>query len=235
VERIIHFCSKDAMDIRGMGESNVQKFFDLGLLKIIPDLYRIDWAKVAQLEGFKEKSIANLQAAIEASKSQHLARVIFGLGIRHVGETTAKNLARSITQLRDFYDWDEEKLKALDDVGPKVAASIVHFFASPENRHIIDLLEEMGINLINQQTQKIQAGGAFEGKTFLFTGTLSQMKRSEAEAKAEAKGATLLSGVSSKLNYLVVGEDAGSKLDKAKKLGTITILSEAEFLAMLEG
>jgi DNA ligase (NAD+) len=235
VERIIHFCSKDAMDIRGMGESNVQKFFDLGLLKIIPDLYRIDWAKVAQLEGFKEKSIANLQAAIEASKSQHLARVIFGLGIRHVGETTAKNLARSITQLRDFYDWDEEKLKALDDVGPKVAASIVHFFASPENRHIIDLLEEMGINLINQQTQQIQAGGAFEGKTFLFTGTLSQMKRSEAEAKAEAKGATLLSGVSSKLNYLVVGEDAGSKLDKAKKLGTITILSEAEFLAMLEG
>lgn len=233
VERIIHFCSKDAMDIRGMGESNVQKFFDLGLLKIIPDLYRIDWAKVAQLEGFKEKSIANLQAAIEASKSQHLARVIFGLGIRHVGETTAKNLARSITQLRDFYDWDEEKLKSLDDVGPKVAASIVHFFASPENRHIIDLLEEMGINLINQQTQQIQAGGAFEGKTFLFTGTLSQMKRSEAEAKAEAKGATLLSGVSSKLNYLVVGEDAGSKLDKAKKLGTITILSEAEFLKML--
>lgn len=235
VERIIHFCSKDAMDIRGMGESNVQKFFDLGLLKIIPDLYRIDWAKVAQLGGFKEKSIANLQAAIEASKSQNLARVIFGLGIRHVGETTAKNLARSVTQLRDFYDWDEEKLKALDDVGPKVAASIVHFFASPENRHIIDLLEEIGINLINQQSQQIQAGGAFEGKTFLFTGTLSQMKRSEAESKAEAKGATLLSGVSSKLNYLVVGEDAGSKLDKAKKLGTITILSESEFLAMLEG
>jgi DNA ligase (NAD+) len=235
VERIIHFCSKDAMDMRGMGESNVQKFFDLGLLKIIPDLYRIDWAKVAQLEGFKEKSIANLQAAIEASKSQNLARVIFGLGIRHVGETTAKNLARSITHVRDFYDWDEEKLKTLDDVGPKVAASIVHFFASPENRHIIDLLEEMGINLINQQTQQIQAGGAFEGKTFLFTGTLSQMKRSEAEAKAEAKGGTLLSGVSSKLNYLVVGEDAGSKLDKAKKLGTITILSEGEFLTMLEG
>jgi len=142
-------------------------------------------------------------------------------------------LARSITHVRDFYDWDEEKLKTLDDVGPKVASSIVYFFASPENRHIIDLLEEMGINLINQQTQQIQAGGAFEGKTFLFTGTLSQMKRSEAEAKAEAKGATLLSGVSSKLNYLVVGEDSGSKLDKAKKLGTITILSEGEFLAML--
>ncbi|MDI9320199.1 MAG: NAD-dependent DNA ligase LigA [Phycisphaerales bacterium] len=233
VERIIHFCSKDAMDIRGMGESNVQKFFDLGLLKIIPDLYRIDWTKVAQLEGFKEKSIANLQAAIEASKSQHLARVIFGLGIRHVGETTAKNLARSITQLRDFYDWDEEKLKALDDVGPKVAASIVHFFASSENREMIDLLEKNGVNIINIQQHK-STGGTFEGKSLLFTGTLAQMKRSEAEAKAEAKGATLLSGVSSKLNYLVVGEDAGSKLEKAKKLGTVIILSEQEFLELIE-
>lgn len=235
VERILHFCSKDAMDIRGMGESNVQKFFDLGLLQSIPDLYRLDWAQVAQLEGFKEKSIQNLRTAIEASKAQPLSRLIFGLGIRHVGETTAKNLARKVVHLRDFYDWDEEKLKSLDDVGPKVAASIAHFFASPENRHILDLLEERGVNLINQQTQQIQTGGAFEGKTFLFTGTLSQMKRSEAEAKAEAKGGVILGGVSSKLNYLIVGEDAGSKLEKAKKLGTVQILTEAEFLKMMEG
>lgn len=235
VERIIHFCSKDAMDIRGMGESNVAKFFDLGLLKIVPDLYRLDWQKVAQLEGFKEKSISNLQTAIEASKGQTLNRVIFGLGIRHVGETTAKNLARTVSHLRDFYDWDEEKLKNLEDVGPKVAASILHFFASPENRHIIDLLEEHGVNLSNQHKQEHQSGGAFEGKTFLFTGTLAQMKRSEAEAKAEAKGGVILGGVSSKLNYLVVGEDAGSKLEKAKKLGTVSILTEAEFLTMIEG
>ncbi|MES2479251.1 MAG: NAD-dependent DNA ligase LigA [Bacteroidota bacterium] len=234
VERILHFCSKDAMDIRGMGESNVQKFFDLGLLKSIPDLYRLDWLRVAQMEGFKEKSINNLQTAIEASKKQPLSRLIFGLGIRHVGETTAKNLARTVSHLRDFYDWDEEKLKQLDDVGPKVAASIVHFFASPENRHIIDLLEELGLSLENTQPQQSGEGGVFEGKTFLFTGTLSQMKRSEAEAKAEAKGAVILGGVSSKLNYLIVGEDAGSKLEKAKKLGTVTILTEDEFLKMIE-
>lgn len=233
VERILHFCSKDAMDIRGMGESNVQKFFDLGLLRIIPDLYRLDWSKVAEMEGFKEKSINNLQTAIEASKKQPLSRLIFGLGIRHVGETTAKNLARTVTHLRDFYEWDEEKLRQLDDVGPKVAASIVHFFASPENRHIIDLLEEYGLSLENAITQQSVTGGVFEGKTFLFTGTLSQMKRSEAEAKAEAKGAVILGGVSSKLNYLIVGEDAGSKLEKAKKLGTVTILTEDEFLKMI--
>ena len=233
LERIIHFCSKDAMDIRGMGESNVQKFFELGLLHSIPDLYELDWAKVAQMEGFKEKSIANLQAAIEASKTQGLNRLIFGLGIRHVGETTAKNLARTVNNLRDFYDWDEEKLKQLDDVGPKVAASIVHFFASTENREMIDLLEKNGVNIINTQQHK-STGGTFEGKSFLFTGTLSQMKRSEAEAKAEAKGAVILGGVSSKLNYLVVGEDAGSKLEKAKKLGTVIILSEQEFLELIE-
>ncbi|MFA6152893.1 MAG: NAD-dependent DNA ligase LigA [Chitinophagaceae bacterium] len=233
VERIIHFCSKDAMDIRGMGESNVAKFFELGILNTVPDLYRIDWQKVSQLEGFKEKSITNLQNAIEASKSQPLNRLIFGLGIRHVGETTAKNLARKVSNLKDFYDWTEEKLIELEDVGPKVAGSIAHFFSLHENRHIIGLLEECGVNINNLQQQKSQSGGAFEGKTFLFTGTLSQMKRSEAEAKAEAKGGLILGGVSSKLNYLVVGEDAGSKLEKAKKLGTISILTEEEFLQMM--
>jgi DNA ligase (NAD+) len=233
VERIIHYCSKDAMDIRGMGEANVQKFFDLGIVCSIPDLYRIDWQRVATLEGFKEKSIANLQNAIEASKNQALHRLIFGLGIRHVGETTAKNLARMVTHLRDYFEWNVEKLLQLDDVGPKVAASIAHFFASAENRDILDMLESAGVQLMNQQQQINNAGAAFAGKTFLFTGTLTQMKRSEAEAKVEAKGAVILGGVSSKLNYLVVGDDAGSKLEKAKKLGTVHILTEAEFLNMV--
>lgn len=231
VERILHYCSKDAMDIRGMGESNVQKFFDLGFLQSIPDLYRLDWAQVAQLEGFKEKSIQNLRTAIEASKAQPLSRLIFGLGIRHVGETTAKNLARKVVHLRDFYNWDEEKLKQLEDVGPKVAASIAHFFAASENRHVIDLLEEAGVQLKN--TQQTAASGNLSGKSFLFTGTLSKMKRSEAEALAEAQGASIAGSVNSKLNYLVVGEDAGSKLEKAKKLGSVIILSEEEFIQLI--
>ncbi len=233
VERIIHFCSKDAMDIRGMGESNVKKFFDQGILKDIPGLYQIDWNHIQGMEGFGAKSIANLTAAIEQSKSQPLHRLIFGLGIRLVGETTAKTIAAAINHIRDLYDWDVEKLTTLADIGPKVAASINHFFQNPGNRHLIDTLEEAGVNLSNTQKNQTAEDGTLTGKTFLFTGTLSMFKRSEAEAMVEERGGTILSGVSSKLNYLVVGTDAGSKLEKAKKLGSVTILNEEEFLQFL--
>ncbi len=233
VERIIHFCSKDAMDIRGMGDSNVRKFFELGLLSDIAGIYSIDWEKIKGLEGFGAKSITNLQAAIENSKKQPLNRVIFGLGIRHVGETMAKTLANAIDHIKDLYDWNEEKLVSLEDVGPKVAASVAHFFHTPENRHVIDLLEQHGVNLVNHHHSQKQSGGSLSGKTFLFTGTLSQFKRSDAEAQVEEQGGTIVSGVSSKLNYLIVGTDAGSKLEKAKKLGTVTILNEDEFLRMI--
>lgn len=231
VERIIHFCSKDAMDIRGMGEGIVTKFFENGILRSIPDLYHLDWEKVAALDGFKEKSLNNLRQALEKSKTQTLARLIFGLGIRQVGETTARTLANNITQLRELYDWTEERLLGLEDVGPKVAASITHFFAQAELRHTIDQLEAAGVNLENNARQEAVAG-VFSGKSFLFTGTLEQMKRSDAEALVEARGGKILGGVSSKLNYLIVGADAGSKLEKAKKLGTVVILTEAAFLEL---
>ncbi|MCB9045126.1 MAG: NAD-dependent DNA ligase LigA [Chitinophagales bacterium] len=233
VERIIHYASKDAMDIRNLGDSNIRKFYDLGLLAHIPGIYKIDWDKVLTLEGFKEKSVNNLKTAIENSKTQPLNRVIFGLGIRYVGETTAKTLANAITNIKDLYDWNEEKLLALEDVGPKVASSVVHFFHNPENRHMLDELEAEGVNLVNTHSGNKQSGGELSGKTFLFTGTLTQFKRSAAEAMVEEKGGSILGGVSSKLNYLVVGADAGSKLEKAKKLGTVTILSEEEFLSMI--
>ncbi|MBL7683947.1 MAG: NAD-dependent DNA ligase LigA [Flavipsychrobacter sp.] len=235
VERIIHFASKDAMDIRSMGDSNVRKFYELDLLKNIPGIYTINWDEVTKLGGFGEKSVTNLKAAIDNSKQQPLNRVIFGLGIRHVGETMAKTLANAVEHIRDLYNYSEEQLLALDDVGPKVAASVLHFFHTPENRHMIDLLEAAGVNLINQKRNTQQGGGELEGKSFLFTGTLSRFKRSEAEAMVEAKGGMLLSGVSSKLNYLVVGEDAGSKLEKAKKLGNVAILTEDEFLTLING
>lgn len=234
VERIMHFASKDAMDIRNLGAANVEKFFKLGLLKDIPGIYHIDWDEIRKLEGFGEKSIANLQTAIENSKKQPLNRVIYGLGIRHVGETMAKTLANAVSHIKDLYDWEEEKLVSLEDVGPKVAASVKHFFDAPGNREMIDKLEQAGVNLSNLHSGSKQAGGELAGKTFLFTGTLSKLKRSEAEELAEQKGGTILSGVSSKLNYLVVGEDAGSKLEKAKKLGTVTILTEDEFLAVIK-
>jgi DNA ligase (NAD+) len=233
-ERIIHFTSKDAMDIRGLGGANVIKFFELGLLKDIPGLYRINWEAISKLGGFGEKSITNLKQAIENSKTQPLSRLIFGLGIRFVGETTAKTLANAITHIRDFYDWDVEKLSTLEDIGPKVATSVAQFFHNEENRHMIDALEKEGLNLVNQHKGNEQESGELAGKTFLFTGTLAKLKRSEAEAMAEAKGGSILGGVSSKLNYLVVGEDAGSKLEKAKKLGTVSILTEDEFLNLVK-
>lgn len=235
VERIIHFASKDAMDIRNMGDANVRKFYELGLLKTIPGIYTINWDEVGKLGGFGEKSITNLKTAIDNSKQQPLNRVIYGLGIRHVGETMAKTLANAVEHIHDLYNYTEEQLLALEDVGPKLAASVMHFFHTPENRHMIDLLEQAGVNLVNQKRNTSQAGGELEGKTFLFTGTLNRFKRSEAEAMVEVKGGTLLSSVSSKLNYLVVGEDAGSKLEKAKKLGTVAILSEDEFLTLING
>lgn len=234
VERIIHFASKDAMDIRNMGDSNIRKFYELGLLKDIPGIYTIDWDAVLNLEGFKEKSVNNLKTSVENSKTQTLNRVIFGLGIRYVGETTAKTLANAVTHIRDIYDWDEAKLLSLEDVGPKVATSVAHFFHNPENRHMLDELERAGVNLVNSHSGNKQSGGELSGKTFLFTGTLTQFKRSEAETMVEDKGGAILGGVSSKLNYLVVGADAGSKLEKAKKLGTVTILTEDEFLEMIQ-
>ncbi len=133
-----------------------------------------------------------------------------------------------------FYNWDVEKLATLEDVGPKVATSVADFFARPENRRIIDMLGEAGVNLVNEHKGQSQADGTLASKTFLFTGTLSRFKRSDAEALVEAKGGSILGGVSSKLNYLVVGEDAGSKLEKAKKLGTVNILTEEEFQELMK-
>lgn len=232
VERIIHFNSKDAMDIRGFGEANVRKFYELGFLKDIPGIYELNFKKISELEGFGEKSIGNLQSAIENSKHQPLHRLIYALGIRFVGETTAKTLANSINHLLDLQDYSPEDLQNLEDIGPKVGGSIYHFFRNKDNIKMIHQLEKLGLKLKNEK-KELAKGGNLSGQTFLFTGTLPTLKRSEAEAMVEENGGQILGGVSSKLNYLVVGEDAGSKLDKAKKLNTVKIISEEEFLKMI--
>lgn len=229
VERIIHYTSKDAMDLRGLGEANIRKFHQLGLLKDIPGIYHLPFDEIGKMEGFGEKSITNLREAIEKSKLQPLHRLIYALGIRYVGETTAKTLANATSYLPDLKLMDLEALRSLEDVGVKVAESIYQFFHNDDNLHMLQRLEEAGVQLHNQKKQT-QTEGSLSGKTFLFTGTLNRLKRSEAEEMVEARGGKLLSGVSSKLNYLVVGEDAGSKLEKAKKLGSVQILSEDDFL-----
>jgi len=232
VERIIHFASKDAMDIRSLGEANVRKFYDLGFLTDIPGIYRLPFDKIRQLEGFGEKSAHNLEAAVDASRQQPLHRLIFGLGIRYVGETTAKVLAAAIGHLTDLAGYSIEDLQALEDVGPKVATSVYQFFRNSDNLHLVRELESLGLTLKSGKSKTV-AEGNLNGQTFLFTGTLNQLKRSEAEESVERNGGKLLSGVSSKLNYLVVGEDAGSKLEKAKKIPSIHILTEDEFIKLL--
>ena len=188
--------------------------------------------EIQSLEGLGEKSTLKLKEAIKKSKDQPLHRLIFALGIRYVGETTAKALARTIEHLSELNSKTIEELKQIEDVGEKVATSIVEFFSHPDNRAILNALEQEGVSLRNTQKQEAMQGN-LHGKTFLFTGTMT-MKRTEAEGLVEQRGGRLLGSVSSKLNYLVVGEDAGSKLEKAKKLGTVNILSESEFLELLD-
>ncbi len=232
VERIIHFVSKDAMDIRSFGDANVRKFYELGFLKDVPGVYTLPFDDIKKMGGFGEKSITNLQAAIEASKTQPLHRVIYGLGIRYVGENTAKTLAKAVTHLNDFTNYTEEQLQLLEDVGVKVAKSIYAFFSDAENIKLIKRLEELGINLKNEKGA-LAADGSLSGQTFLFTGTLNKLKRSDAEALVEKNGGKIAGSVSSKLNYLVVGEDAGSKFEKAKKINTVQIISEEDFIKMI--
>lgn len=234
VEGIIHFVSKDAMDIRSFGEANVRKFYEMGILRSIPDVYKLPYDQISKLEGFGEKSISKLQQAIEDSKKQPLNRVIYALGIRYVGETTAKTLAQAINHLLDFADYTEEQLMQLEDVGVKVAKTVFNFFHNDDNLQLLKQLEELGVQLKNEKKGTVTDGN-LSGLSFLFTGTLSRLKRSEAEELVESNGGKILGSVSSKLNYLVTGESAGSKLEKAKKIPAIHIISEEEFLKMLPG
>ncbi|MEO6537730.1 MAG: NAD-dependent DNA ligase LigA [Ferruginibacter sp.] len=230
VERIIHFVSKDAMDIRSFGEANVRKFYDMDLLTDIPSVYHLNFEEIKKLEGFGPKSIENLVQAIEASKTQPLHRLIYALGIRYVGETTAKTLAQVVKNILDFPSFTEDELKQMDDVGVKVAKSIYEFFKNEDNIKMLQKIQDAGVRLTT--TKAIHSGGNLNGQTFLFTGTL-KLKRSEAEEIVEKNGGKLVSGVSSKLNYLVVGDDAGSKLEKARKIPGINIITEEDFLKMI--
>jgi len=231
IERIIHFASKDAMDIQTLGESNIRKFYSLGIITDIPSIYIMDFKRIESLEGFGKKSISNLKTAIEKSKSQPLHRLIFGLGIRYVGLATAKELAANVKDIFQLKDFTIEKLQTLKDIGFKVSESIHGFFHDVHNLKMLEQLRDRGLN--TQGEEKKQKDGALSGKTFLFTGTLPTLKRSEAQKLVEDNGGTLLSAVSSHLNYLVAGEEAGSKLEKAEKLKTVNIISEEEFLHLI--
>ncbi len=232
VERIIHFVSKDAMDIKTFGEANVKRFYDKKIISDIPSIYSIDFEKIAGLEGFKQKSVDNLRSAIEKSRKQNLNRLIYGLGIRYVGETTAKTLSKSVDTIFDLKKFSVEDLQQLKDIGEKVAESIFDFFHNEDNIQILDELADKGVNMKGDKSKPLK--GKLSGFTFLFTGTLPTLKRSEAEKLAEDNGGKLLSSVSANLNYLVAGESAGSKLVKAQKIKTVKIIDEEDFLNLIQ-
>lgn len=232
VERIMHFVSKDAMDIKTFGSANVRRFYEEKIINDIPSVYSIDLEKVSKLEGFKQKSIDNLKSAIENSKKQNLNRLIYGLGIRYVGETTAKTLSKSVDTIFDLKNFSVEDLQQLKDIGTKVAESVFDFFHNDDNIKILEALSGKGLNINGDKTEPVS--GKLSGSTFLFTGTLPTLKRGAAEKLAEENGGKLLSSVSTNLNYLVAGESAGSKLEKARKIKSVKIISEEDFLNLIQ-
>ncbi len=238
IQRMIHFVSKNAMNIDGMGESQIRKFHDLGWLNNFDDIYRLPFDEIQKLDGFGQRSVENLKKAIEMSKNNPIHRLLYGLSIHHLGRKASKLIAGQIKHLLDLKDWEMERLTAINEIGPILAGNIIAFFKIPENVSLLQSLEALGVNLNQKEEDRPKAlptDGPLSGKTILFTGKLVQMNRKEAQDLAEKAGAKNISAVSKNLNILVAGEKAGSKLKKAKALGTVDILSEQEFLDLVNG
>ncbi len=227
--RIKHFASKRAMDIDGLGVKLIDQLVDRGLVKDIADIYYLKREELIALERMAEKSAKNIIDAIEKSKEKLLSKFLFALGIRHVGETTAEDLARHFPRLDEFFRLSEEELMEVEGIGPEVAASVHQFFGDRKNRESIERLRKAGVKLIEPQAKE---KGKLAGKVFVFTGTLKSYGRDEARDLVESLGAATASSVSKKVDFVVVGEDPGSKFDKAKELG-IKTLTEEEFRKMI--
>ena len=232
-EALLHFAGRRAMDIEGLGEKLVEQLVNGNIVRTPADLYKHGIASLAELERMAEKSAANLVAAIENSKRTTLARFIYALGIRNVGESTAQDLARYFGNLDRIMQADLEALQQVPDVGPVVAQSIVGFFAEPHNREVIEQLLAAGVSFAETAAKAVDTANPAYGKTFVLTGTLPALKRDEAAQKIRDYGGKVSGSVSKKTDFVVAGEDAGSKLDKARELG-VAILDEAGLLKLLE-
>ena len=227
--RIKHFASKRAMDIEGLGVKLTDQLVEKGLIKDVADIYYINKEELIELERMAEKSAQNIIDAIEKSKTKPLSKFLYALGIRHVGETTAEDLACQFPRLDDFFRLTEEDLMEVEGIGPEVAASVHQFFRDKKNKESIELLKKAGVKVIES---KVKEKGKLSGKTFIFTGALKTLGRDEARNLVESLGGMTASSVSKKVDYVVVGEDPGSKFDKAKELG-IKTLTEEEFKKMI--
>ena len=232
LRNIIHFVSRNAMDIDGLGASNIEKLVENELINDAADLYYLDLKKAAQLKGFGDKWAENLNNSLEKSKSNPLYRLIFGLGIRHIGEKAAKNLAKAYKTIDGLINAEADEIAKIDDIGEIMAESVVSFMKNPSNIEFINRLKRAGVNCVDEGS-KSDNDKRFEGKTFVLTGTLLKYNRSDASRIIEEFGGKTSSSVSKKTDYVLAGSDAGSKLVKANSLG-ITVISEDEFDEMIK-
>jgi len=229
-ERIRHFASRDAMDIEGLGDKLVEQLVDKGLVQDVADLYDLTKDDLLPLERMADKSAQNILAAIEKSKNTPLERFIYALGIRHVGEHMARLLAKEFKTLDKLMEATPERLLQVYEVGPQVAESVSQFFAEERNRRTIERLKKGGVRI---QEIEVPRDTKFAGKTFVFTGALQHFTRTEAERLVEQLGGHAASAVSKNTDYVVVGENPGSKADRARALG-VKMITEEEFREMVE-
>ncbi|HTG02116.1 MAG TPA: NAD-dependent DNA ligase LigA [Nitrospirota bacterium] len=235
LERIMHYASRGAMDIEGLGEKNVELLYSQGLIKHFIDLYKLRKAQLLELPRFAEKSAQNMIDAIEKSKKATLSRFLYALGILHVGEYAAKQLAKNFKNLEGLYHVAPERIVEIKQMGEKLAESVSGFFNEKENLRSLDALKKLGVEISNPDYEGVakKAKGLLDGMTIVVTGTLSR-PRNEIEELIERMGGHAAGSVSKKTNYVLAGEDAGSKLDKAKKL-SVAVITEKEFNKLIEG
>ena len=234
VGKMIHYVSRKALNIENLGSETIEQLYREGLLTNIADFYTLRKEQLLPLERMAEKSAQNIIDGVEKSKQIPYEKVLYGIGIKHVGETVAKKLAKNFPSIDDLKNTTEEELCQVEDIGSKIAESIVSYLHNSENWEMIERLRSYGVQLEKGENTTEVLSTVLEGKTFLFTGKLSLFTREQAEEMVEKHGGKNISAVSKNLNYLVVGEKAGSKLKKAQDIGTITILDEQQFLNLIE-
>ena len=227
---LIHFCSRDAMDIEGLGDAVLETFLKVGLIGKISDIYRLDYEKIAALDGMGQKSADNLKKAVEKSKENDLSKLLFAFGIRHIGQKASKLLSDHFLTLDNIISATKEEILNIDGFGEIMADSVVEFFSLEQTKQMIDELKNFGLNMESQREIK---DNRFEGMTFVLTGTLTNFTRNEAQEIIESYGGKAASSVSKKTIYVLAGEAAGSKLQKATDLG-VTIINEEQFAEMIK-
>lgn len=235
LQRLIFHVSKTAMDIDGFGKSYVERFYELGWVRDMSDIYNLNYDDIAQLEGFGKKSADKLKKAVNTAKENTLSRLLHSLSVHHLGKKASKLIAAEINNIYDLIDKTEEDLAAIKDIGPVVAQNVIAYFQEEKNIAVIRKMESYGVNVSQTEEDKpleVADDAALKGKTILFTGSLQQMTRNEAKKLAESLGAKNVSSVSGNLDILVVGEKAGSKLKKAQALNTVQIMTEEEFITL---